>query len=339
MKIRSALAPGAISIGRRIADISHDANKRLKWFDYYANEGRNARKTCLHFGVSPDTFYRWKKRYRPGDLRSLEERSRRPRRVRQPTWTTETVKAVQELREEYPRWGKAKLACLLEEKGIKVSESMVGRIISYLKARGVIREPIRNHISARKRTQRRPYAVRKPREYVAREPGDIIQVDTMDVRPLPGVAFKHFAARDIVSRWDVVEVSSQATAASAARFINSIVTRMPFTVKAIQVDGGSEFQSVFEQTCQKRGIRLFVLPPRSPKLNGHVERSNRTHTEEFYEVTDSEFDLPALSPALRQWEIIYNTVRPHQALGYLTPHQYLLQNYSVNAKEEVYGIY
>jgi transposase InsO family protein len=339
MRIRSALAPGAISLGRRIADISHDANKRLKWFDYYESHGRNARVTCRYFNISPDTFYRWKERYRPGDLRSLEERSHRPKHVRQPTWTVETVKVVQKLREEYPRWGKAKLVRLLAEQGIEVSESMVGRIITYLKGRGVLREPMRNHMSARKRAQNRPYAVRKPKEYVARIPGDIVQVDTMDVRPLPGVAFKHFAARDVVSKWDVVEASSRATASSAARFITSVINRMPFTVKAIQVDGGSEFQSIFEETCQNLGVRLFVLPPRSPKLNGHVERSNRTHTEEFYEVTDSEFDLPALNPALRQWEIVYNTVRPHQALNYLTPQQYLRQNYGVNGKEKVYGIY
>jgi transposase InsO family protein len=35
----------------------------------------------------------------------------------------------------------------------------------------------------------------------------------------------------------------------------------------------------------------------------------------------------------------YNTIRPHQALHYLTPHNFLLQNYSINAKEKVYGIY
>jgi len=58
---------------------------------------------------------------------------------------------------------------------------------------------------------------------------------------------------------------------------------MPFPIRAIQVDGGSEFQDVFEEECQRRGIKLFVLPPRSPKLNGHVERAQRTHTEEFYE--------------------------------------------------------
>lgn len=339
MKIRSALVPGAISLKKRIADISHDANKRLAWFDFYEKHGRNARATCTHFHISPDTFYRWKKVYRPGDLSSLEERSHRPKHVRQPSWTIEAVQAVQEIREKYPRWGKAKLTHLLAAQGIELSESMVGRIIKVLKERGVLREPIRNHISARKRGKNRPYAVRKPKEYIAREPGDIVQVDTMDVRPFPGVAFKHFAARDVISRWDVFDVASQATASSAARFITSIINRMPFNIKAIQVDGGSEFQSVFEETCQQLGIRLFVLPPRSPKLNGYIERANRTHTEEFYEVTDCEFDMPTLRKALYQWEIVYNTIRPHQSLKYLTPNKNLLQNYKINGKEKVYGIY
>jgi transposase InsO family protein len=91
------------------------------------------------------------------------------------------------------------------------------------------------------------------------------------------------------------------------------------------VDGGPEFEAVFEKECQLRGIRLFVLPPRSPKLNGGVERAHRTHTEEFYEVTDCTFDLAELREKLLEWERIYNTIRPHQALGYLTPLKFLEQ--------------
>src|SRR4030042_442326 len=247
MKIVSALAPGALALGKRIGDISHEAYTRLKWFDYYEKVGRNARKTCRHFGISPDTFYRWKKRYRPYDLSTLEARPRRPKRVRKPTWSTETVQAVLVLREEYPRWGKEKLAVLLRERDIEVSVSMVGRILRYLKDRGVLKEPIINHVSARKKFRRRPYAVRKPKEYVPREPGDIVEVDTLDLRQLPGVNIKHFTARVVISRWGVIEASSRATASSAARFINSVVERMPFPVKAIQVDGGSDFQGVFEE--------------------------------------------------------------------------------------------
>ena len=87
---------------------------------------------------------------------------------------------------------------------------------------------------------------------------------------------------------------------------------MLFPVTAIQVDGGSEFQAGFEGACQERGIRLFVLPPRSPKLNGHVERAQRTHTEEFYELYDGDVDIGPLNQALRAWERTYNIIRPHR---------------------------
>ncbi len=69
----------------------------------------------------------------------------------------------------------------------------------------------------------------------------------------------------------------------------------------------------------------FVLPPRSPKLNGCVERAQRTHTEEFYEVTEFSLEVAALNRELLVWEHTCNTVRPHQALGYLTPHQFVTQ--------------
>ena len=98
---------------------------------------------------------------------------------------------------------------------------------------------------------------------------------------------------------------------------------MPFPVRAISIDNGSEFMAEFETACETRGIRLFVLPPRSPKLHGAVERANRTHTEEFYEVTTAEPDLESLQAELRAWEIVYNTIRPHQSLGQRTPAEYL----------------
>ena len=77
--------------------------------------------------------------------------------------------------------------------------------------------------------------------------------------------------------------------------------------------------------CQRRGIHLFILPPRSPELNGCVERAHRTHIEEFYELTDSSFDIAELRVELLDWELTYNNVRPHQALHYLTPLQFLEQ--------------
>jgi len=305
--------------------LSKPARQRLKWFDYYKSHDYNARLTCRHFDISPQTFYRWRERYNPKHLESLEDRSHRPLHVRQPTYSAELVNAVLRLREEYPRWGKDKLVILLRREGLDCSASTVGRILSKLKKRGILKEPIPNHISARKRQRQRPYAVRKPKEYVAKEPGDIVEVDTLDIRPLPGVILKHFTARDIISRWDVLEAHTRASSHTASGFIDTLLERMPFPIKAIQVDGGSEFQDAFERECQRRGIKLFVLPPRSPKLNGHVERAQRTHTEEFYEITDASLEISELNKALLIWEKVYNTIRPHQSLGYLTPLEYLNQ--------------
>jgi len=244
------------------------------------------------------------------------------------------VTAALRLREAYPRWGKDKLVVLLHEEGYQVSTSMVGRIIRHLKDRGVLRESVRNRVSAHRRAVKRPYAVRKPKDYQIIEPGDLIQLDTLDIRPLPGVVMKHFTAHDVISRWDAMAVYSRATASTAAHFLDELEQRMPFNIRAIQVDGGSEFEAVFEEECCRRNIRLFVLPPRSPKLNGCVERAHRTHTEEFYEITECSFDLPELRAELLEWERVYNTVRPHQALDYLTPLKFL-ERWKENKRKEV----
>ena len=138
---------------------------------------------------------------------------------------------------------------------------------------------------------------------------------------------KHFSSYDVVSRWNVLAIYHQAPAENAALFWDDIPKRTPHIIKSIQSDGGSEFQSVFEEECQKRKSKLFVLPPRSPQLNGAVERANRTHAEEFYEVIDSTFDLANIRPELLQWEQVSNTIRLNQDLRYLTPQQNLEKYY------------
>ena len=72
-------------------------------------------------------------------------------------------------------------------------------------------EPLRNGVKVRGHPRPRPYAVRKPKDYRVEQPGDLVQVDTLDVRPLPDVVVKHFTGRDVVSRWDVGEAHRRAT--------------------------------------------------------------------------------------------------------------------------------
>ncbi|HKZ50193.1 MAG TPA: integrase core domain-containing protein [Dehalococcoidia bacterium] len=309
-------------------DLSVQATLRLRLLSCWQalrRQGLTSIEASWELGLPRATLYRWQKRLQAQGLKGLEEESRRPKRLRRPTWSPQLAQAVLELRERHPRWGKDTLVVLLRRQGWQVSTSMVGRILVKLRARGQVRgAPLLDPWHPRP-PFRRPYAIRKPRGWLIQAPGDLVQVDTADIRPLPGVAYKHFTARDVVSRWDVLEVYSRATAHTATAFLDALVSRLPFPIKAIQVDGGSEFMAQFERACQEKGIRLFVLPPHSPKLNGHVERAHRTHREEFYQVVDLPDSLEELRERLRAWERTYNGYRPHQALGGRTPLEYLSQ--------------
>lgn len=302
--------------------LSRRARVRLDMLDWHRTHGANVSRTARHFGYSRPTVYRWLARFDRDRLETLEDASSAPRRRRRPSWTVGQVGAVRAVRDRYPRWGKAKLAILLRRAGVVMSVSMVGRILTRLRRSGELREPA-YAIRRRMRSWRRPYAIRKPADWTVERPGDLVQLDTVEIRPTDGRILKQFTARDVISRWDTLEVRGSATARSATTILDALAERMPFPVRAISVDGGSEFMAEFEAACRDRGIALFVLPPRSPKLHGAVERANRTHTEEFYEVTDADFRPEAIRADLLEWERTYNTIRPHQALGYLTPAEFL----------------
>jgi len=321
MRVFGLKIPNSVSAVRAL-ELSRQAKQRLRMMDWYEQHGRNAALTSRHFGISRDTFYTWRRRFESTGPGGLENASQRPRNVRQPTWSADLENAVLELRRHTPGWGKDKLAVLLRDQGWQCSTSMVGRILRRLKESGRLVEAAGTDPWHPRRPFVRPYGVRKPKEYQADAPGAIIQVDTAYVSLYAGFQFKHFTACDVFTRWQVLEAHPRATAHAAAGFLHTIVQRMPFPVKAIQVDGGSEFMAQFENACRELGIRLFVLPPRSPKLNGHVERAQRTHKEEFYYRLPAVTTLTSVNTLLRRWEDIHNRYRPHQALGQITPLAY-----------------
>ena len=333
MTLKGEIVPGSArvrhvvpALARETGDeqrLSKQARGRLRVLLWSEAHGGSVRATCERFGMSTSTFLDWRRRYRAGGVQALEERSRRPRRVRQPTWSPALADAVLALRLEHPRWGKDKLVPLLRDAGWDVSVSMAGRILADLKRRGRLREASLRDPCIVRPHRPRPYAVRKPAAYLPLAPGDLVQVDSSDVRPGDGTHYKHFSGRDVVSKWDVLDVFDRATASAAARFLDALIARSPYEVRAIQVDGGSEFKADFERLCEARGVRLFVLPPRSPKLNGCVERAQRTHKEEFYELVDLPATIGELRLLLLDQERTYNTVRPHQSLGQLTPWAWL----------------
>lgn len=184
------------------------------------------------FGRSRATIYRWLRRYDPDDLRSLRPHSRRPNRTRRHQWTAAQEQAVARLREQYPRYGKQKLWWLLRAADVVLSASMIGRILSSLRRRGLLIEP--RPARVRPRQSARPYATRVPKDTRKPEkPGALIQLDTMHLRPLPGVERRQFTAIDVVTRCAVLGVRSQATAGTATAFLDELVDRMPVPVQAI----------------------------------------------------------------------------------------------------------
>jgi transposase InsO family protein len=268
-------------------------------------------------GVPRANLYRWEKQ--------PQARSRRPKRVRAKSWTPSLVMAVERLRLDYPMWGRAKIGPLVRAEGFKTSDATVGRILAHLASRGVVQKvpALRKRSHARRWTPKRRFAVRLPKNLKAEAPGHIAQLDTVYITLAPGKSVKHFTAYDPAAKWTVGQAFNRATAKSAALFLDKVLRDMPVKPKAIQVDGGSEFMAEFEEACQAKGITLFVLPPRSPKLNGAVERCNGAWRYEFYETYDLPASVEALNPILDSFQHLYNHHRPHGALEGLTPKQYL----------------
>ena len=162
MRIINGTISRARALGKQ-KEFSLEGMKGLAWFDYYEGHGQNASLTCRHYWICQQAFCKWNRRYDPRRLDSLQDRSRRLRKIRRPTLSRELVQAVIEMREEKPRWGKDKLGVLLRGMSRKVSTSMMGWVLKVLKERGVLIELSINGISARKKMRKRPYAVHKPK--------------------------------------------------------------------------------------------------------------------------------------------------------------------------------
>ena len=328
MKIYGNILIGAVKLSK-IPKLSEEAKRRLRWMDWYTSHGKNGRLTCRHFGLSPDVFYRWRNRYNPHSLLSLEDDkiTRTPHKIRQSEIDPVIEKRIKELREQYPRWGKKKLWKLLQRENLNVSESTVGRTLTRLRERGTLKEPliVVSKIERSKRRRKpRFHAIPKDWDYKILNPGDLIQIDTVHVHLLPGVKRYQFTACDYMTKRTARCAAKTITSKSAKKIIEILEERFPFRIKAIQIDGGSEFKKEFELECQKRNIILFVLPPKSPKLNSIVERMQRTSREEIYDIKDVSEDIDEHNKFLEEQDHIYNFIRPHDSLDLITPDEYYL---------------
>lgn len=310
---------------RPYSDIAKKKFKLLCDFEKLKADGGTKLVILSVLGISRSTFYRMKAQYAKYGMAGLELQSKRPKNTRQPSWTKEHENLVLKLRNQEPTWGKNKIhRLIIRDYHLEISLSAVGRIISKLIAINKVKTA---YFAAKKDNPKRrrifnKHATRWKYGMKATKPGEMVQIDHMTVCS-NSASIKHFKAVCPTSKYMVCEVFTTASSKAAANFLRKLIAEAPFKISSIQVDGGSEFMKYFENLCQELGIVLLVLPPRSPKYNGNVERCNGITRDDFYSQYDDVFEVVTIRRHLKGFQRKYNSYRPHQALHNLTPLEYL----------------
>lgn len=333
MTIYGSLLPGVASIARSAAlveSLTERAKYKVKILDWHRDHGNNVSLTSRHFAISRMTLHRWLKSFNKYGVIGLNEQSRKPKHLRQPTTSWDNVIKVVQLRKQYPGWSKYKIKVLLERENISVSDSTVGRI---LKRRGLINKKISNK---RRKAALHPKA-RFPRGLRISEPGDMVQIDTKYIMLTGGKKFYQFTAIDVLTKRRVLRIYPSQSSRNGAKFLEECLINFPFPIKAIQTDNGSPFLKEFDKLCKEKEIPHYFIHPRTPKENTYVERSHRSDKKEFYQQGNTSSILSAMQDKIKEWEDVWNNVRPHEALGQLTPSQYFwrLQTIQLPTKDVI----
>lgn len=333
MTVYGTILPGAASIARGAFltdNLTERAKHKLKILDWYKVHGNNASLTARYFGIGRMTLYRWLKRFKQCGMAGLNEYSRRPKNVRRPVTPWQVVDRTVQLRKQYPAWAKYKIKVLLEREGIQVSVSTVGRT---LKRKGLINKKVSQK---RKKAALRPKA-RFPKGLRISEPGDMVQIDTKHIMLPRGRKFYQFTAIDVLTKRKVMRIYSSESSRNGAHFLQECLLSFLFSVKAVQTDNGSPFLKEFDKLCQKKSLPHYFIYPRTPKQNTYVEISQGADKKEFYQQGNVCSLLPVMQRKIKEWEDVWNNTRPHQALNYLTPSEYLLklQNSRIPTKDVI----
>jgi transposase InsO family protein len=248
---------------------------RLKVLQHGGDGERQVAHTCRHFGISRPTFYKWKKRFQAGEAAGLCDRPRAPHRSPRAT-AQEVVSKILYLRQTY-HFGAGRIADYLKRfHQVTIARSSVHRLLG---KHGMGRLPANQ--------KHRPHKQRWTR-YEKPQPGHRLQLDVKFLELIPQTRKRlyQFTAIDDCTRIRVLKVFDACNQATAIQFVDEVVRRLPFRVLTIQTDNGAEFQSRFHAHLDSRDIRHVYIRPRTPHLNGKIERSHRVDDQEFYQLLD-----------------------------------------------------
>jgi transposase InsO family protein len=263
------------------------------------------------FEVPRATFYRWKKAYaengKAGLVRKKPIAKSHPRQI-----PPEIVEKILHLRRTY-HLGPQRITWYLERyHGFQTSCSSVYRTL--------VRHDMRR---LPKKVGRRAIHTRR---YAKQVPGHHIQVDVkfLTLKTADGNKIRRFqyTAIDDATRVRALKIYKRHTQKNAIDFIDYAIEKFPFRIHTVRTDRGHEFQAHFHWHVEDTGIRHVYIKPRSPQLNGKVERSHRSDQEEFYQLLTYTDDVD-LNKKLAQWENFYNYDRPHGAHNGKTPYETL----------------
>lgn len=319
MTIYGTILPGALAIARSAAlvnSLTERAKYKLKILDWHKNHGGSASLTARHFGLGRMTLYRWIKRFKYYGVVGLNEESKRPKHLRRPTTASHIIVRTIQFRKQYPAWSKYKIRVLLKREGIETSDSTVGRI---LKRRGLINKKV----SVKRRKAALHPKARFPKGLRIAEAGDMVQVDTKHIMLPGGRRFYQFTAIDVLTKRRVLRVYPSESSRNGAHFLQECCLNFPFIIKAVQTDNGSTWQKEFERLCKEKNLPHYFIYPRTPKQNSYVEISHQADKREFYQQGNVCSLLPMMREKIKEREDVWNNVRPHEALGQLTPSEYL----------------
>jgi Transposase and inactivated derivatives, IS30 family len=131
-----------------------------------------------------------------------------------------------------------------------------------------------------------------------------------------------------------------------ARALDQGLSLLPHAPKTLLSDNGSEFEADFAKLLKERGIQRWYTYPKTPKMNAHAERFNRTIQESFVDNHEELLltDLALFNRKLADWLVFYNAERPHHSLGQQSPLSFLMkhqpecQRYWTHTENELLGI-
>ncbi|MEU1106617.1 IS481 family transposase [Streptomyces tibetensis] len=299
-------------------ELARRARHRLAVLRHAEEVSGNIAVTCRYYGISRQCFYTWRRRYEAEGLDGLKDRSSAPHHTPHAT-TADVVEKILWLRRQY-HFGPAKIAMYLQRyHDVAISTSGVWRI---LKKVGL------NRLPASQRYKRR--SIRWKR-YEKQRPGHQLQVDVKFIEPLGQSGRKkryyQYTAIDDCTRLRVLRAYPRNDQKTAIQFIDYVLAKLPFAVEQVQTDNGQEFGQTFHWHLLDKGIGHVRIKPRTPRLNGKVERSHRIDSEEFYRLLEGQVidDVNLFNSKLQEWEDYYNYHRPHGALAGQTPYERLRQ--------------